>query len=1052
MTLAPPLSRIASTGDGATQPTVTAVVVSHRDPIGLADVLGALLEQSRRPDRVLVVDRTSGRASPAPRTSRRPVPSELSASTTAGGPDPLAAALVDIVAALRVQRAVPVDVVVADPRMPLRGTVFDVIRADPIHTDLLWVLPAGAVPEPGALAALVDAWSRSPSTGMVGPKHVDATSPHRLRAVGIHATRAGRVLARPVPGEPDQGQYDLTTDVLAVPLAGALIERDVVLALRGWETALGDVAADLDLGWRAQTAGRRVVVAPAARVRSEPGVAVATATTSARRLAARRVALARSSWWVAPAFIAWVAFTSSVAALALLFLKRPRAAWAELTSLGALDPIRGVALQWRTRQRRVVARRDLRGLFEPWHRVLTAWGDNVHHALISPRPPIGEGAHELNPRSWVAQVMRHPGVQAVVASATVAALAARTLGVDTLTGVGQGLVGGELIATRADAADSWSAWSDGWTGGGLGGPGSAGPAAAILAVPAWIVDHLPLVSAPASPVGLVVALLLLLGMPLAAASAYAAFRVTGAGRRVRAVGALCWATTPVAAGAVAQGRLGAVVALVLLPAIAAGLWLIAVRRSTATSAFATALAAVVLGAFAPVLLAPIVVFAVVLALVRRGVRSHAAVVGVVPAVLLAPWFRAADGPSSADLLGGHGLASWGGTAPQPWRIALLETGSPTAAPWWSGTFLVVVGVVALVYGGHRRSGWTLAALLPVALAGALVTPRLRLGSVPAGRPDAGAPITLWPGTLLLPVALVLVLAIVVALAPPGRRSTRTARIRRSGAVAAALAAVSATAVLTAVGGFGDILQPARDPRPGVSVEQSDGAFATRSLFVAPGTTGAGYRFVGRESADVTAPLPAGAAADANAAGAVAGLLGGSSRGTDLVSATAIDLLAIRSGDAPPEVVRRLDALDGFSRVATRDGWDRWRIRPVGARSASLVAAPRLRLDTDSQSRLVPTTGGHGSTRTALDIPAGARLVVAEPAAWARHATVAVDGRVLQPVPDAAAPTYELPAGPGELTIDLDTGRGWRDAQLAGLMILGFLAVPFGRRESRAGQR
>ena len=58
------------------------------------------------------------------------------------------------------------------------------------------------------------------------------------------------------------------TDALAVPFAGSLVERDLLATLRGWETSFGDVGADLDLGWRAHNAGRRVVVVPAARVRS----------------------------------------------------------------------------------------------------------------------------------------------------------------------------------------------------------------------------------------------------------------------------------------------------------------------------------------------------------------------------------------------------------------------------------------------------------------------------------------------------------------------------------------------------------------------------------------------------------------------------------------------------------------------------------------------------------------------------------------------------------------------------------------------------------------
>ena len=159
------------------------------------------------------------------------------------------------------------------------------------------------------------------------------------------------------------------------------------------------------------------------------------------------------------------------------------------------------------------------------------------------------------------------------------------------------------MGNKADATVLWHAWTDGWTGAGLGGPDPVGPWAPMLAMPTWLVDHLPLLPDPGSAAGLVVALVVVFGMPLAAVSAFISLRPVVTTRWVRGLAAFAWATTGGASASVAQGRLGALVALILLPPIACGLWLLALRRSTATSAFATALAAVVLGAFAPVLLA-----------------------------------------------------------------------------------------------------------------------------------------------------------------------------------------------------------------------------------------------------------------------------------------------------------------------------------------------------------------------------------------------------------------------------------------------------------------
>jgi GT2 family glycosyltransferase len=1024
-------------GTGGVDPTVTAVVISRRDPRGLADLLAAVFAQSLGPDAVLVLDRTEG--------------AELDA---APGSD-----LASVVDAARRRHGVPVTVLPVDPRTPVRAAAQRALldhEHDGAPTTLAWLLPVGCTPEPDALVALVDTWRRSPSAGVVGPKHLDAADPHLLRALAIRTTRGGRLFSRPAPGEPDQGQYDRSSDALGVPFAGSLVERDLLVALRGWETSFGDVGADLDLGWRAHNAGRRVVVVPSARVHSEPGVAPAGASTPSRRRAARRVALARAPWWASPALALWIAVTSVVAAFGLLLLKRPRPAWAELTSLASLDPFRGTAARWRTRHRREVSRRDLRALFEPRRAVLTGWGDSVHDALVSPRPPIGDEANELNPRSWLVKVVRHPGVLATAGAAAVSVVAGRSLGIGLVTGAGAGLSGGELMGNRADADVLWHAWTDGWTGAGLGGPDPVGPWAPLLALPTWLVDHLPLVPAPASAAGLVVALLVILGMPLAAVSAYLAFRPVVDTRWLRGVAAFAWATTGVAAASVAQGRLGALVALVLVPPVACGLWLLATRRSTATSAFATALATVLLGAFAPVLLALVCVLALVLALVRPRVRVHALVVAIVPVAVLAPWLLRQADVSWPVLVAGVGLAQWGGSTPDPWQLALLNPGGAGAPAVWTAVPLVAVAVLALLRGrAWGTATTTLTLLAPVFLALALVAPGIRLGTVPAGVEGAGEPILLWSGVMLLPLALVVVLALARGLdGVPLRRPESAGRapaVARRTAVVLGVAAVLVSAGGVAWATLGDELTPFSDPRPAVSIDQSEGAFATRALFITPGTRGAGYRFVGREASDVVRPLPAVADADGSLADRVSAALGDASTGPALFADTATDLLAIRSG-LVPEVARRLDATDGLQRIAPRDGWDMWRVSPTGV-GADLVAPPRLRLETPDGARLVITTGQTAGTTTTVDVPQGSRLVVAEPIGWAEHAVVAADGVTVPLARGATTPTYVLPIGTSALTVTVtDPMRWWHVGQAVAVLLLAFLAIPFGRRESRVGRR
>ncbi|HEU5242643.1 MAG TPA: hypothetical protein VFU25_11535, partial [Ornithinibacter sp.] len=190
---------------------MTAVLVTRRDPQGFADLLEAVLTQSHAPDAVLVLDRTGGVTLPSADGDADGI------SLT--GP---AADLTAVVDAVVAGHPVPVEVRAVEHRVPVRAAVHRALLAhelDGAPTTLAWVLPVGAVPEPGALGVLLATWRRSPSAGLVGPKHLDAEHPHLLRALAIHATRGGRLLPRPLPGTPDQGQYDRDSDALAVPFA-----------------------------------------------------------------------------------------------------------------------------------------------------------------------------------------------------------------------------------------------------------------------------------------------------------------------------------------------------------------------------------------------------------------------------------------------------------------------------------------------------------------------------------------------------------------------------------------------------------------------------------------------------------------------------------------------------------------------------------------------------------------------------------------------------------------------------------------------------------------
>jgi len=120
--------------------------------------------------------------------------------------------------------------------------------------------------DPGAIRALVEEALRS-NAGVVGPKLVDWDEPERLLEVGLAADKAGVVASLVEPGELDQEQHDAIRDVFAVPSACVLVRADLFTVLEGFDPGIDLHGEDLDLCWRAQVAGARVVVVPEARAR-----------------------------------------------------------------------------------------------------------------------------------------------------------------------------------------------------------------------------------------------------------------------------------------------------------------------------------------------------------------------------------------------------------------------------------------------------------------------------------------------------------------------------------------------------------------------------------------------------------------------------------------------------------------------------------------------------------------------------------------------------------------------------------------------------------------
>ena len=121
-------------------------------------------------------------------------------------------------------------------------------------------------PDRDAVHIMVEESFRS-NAGIVAPKMVSWADPTRLLHVGMAVDKGGAVVDRVQPGEIDHGQHDAVRDVFLAPGGCTLVRSDLFAELGGFDPEIFAMGEDLDLCWRAQVFGARVIVAPQARVR-----------------------------------------------------------------------------------------------------------------------------------------------------------------------------------------------------------------------------------------------------------------------------------------------------------------------------------------------------------------------------------------------------------------------------------------------------------------------------------------------------------------------------------------------------------------------------------------------------------------------------------------------------------------------------------------------------------------------------------------------------------------------------------------------------------------
>ncbi|MET1020169.1 MAG: glycosyltransferase, partial [Microterricola sp.] len=561
---------------------VTAILVARDGAQYLNRTIEALARQTRLPDRLIGVDAGSRDDSGAVLSTARP------------------------------SRIIRVD---GQPTFGM-AIAHAVHAAEPAETqnEWLWLLAHDNAPDQRALERLLGAVEIAPTVAVAGPKLMRSDDPAVIAAYGETLTRLGASVIL-VENELDQAQHDHTSDVMGVGASGMLVRRSVWSELGGFDPGLPTVDAALDFSIRARLAGHRVVGVPDARVSSAGGPALFGRETvsgqAARRIA--RAAQVHRRLVYAPAAtvpLHWLTLVPLAILRSLwhLVAKRPGAIPGEFhaafrTAFGGSRVMGARRNLARTRRFGWAAIAQLR---MPWEQLRE---HRAHERAVSQGPAV-----ETVPRERP-DFFAGGGAWIVLLAALAGGIAFSPFAsASTITG-------GGLLPLSDSVAELWANAALGWRDIGTGGLGAADPFAAVLAVLGSITFWSP----TQSIVGLY-----LIALPLAALGAWWCVAWFAERSWAPNVAGLLWAFAPPFLTALTDGRLGAVIAHLLLP------WLVlcAVRaaRSWGAAASAALLFAAV-SAAAPVLV-PALLLLWIIGMVVRPKQIHRLVIIPIPALAL----------------------------------------------------------------------------------------------------------------------------------------------------------------------------------------------------------------------------------------------------------------------------------------------------------------------------------------------------------------------------------------------------------------------------------
>ncbi|MGW3913620.1 glycosyltransferase [Streptomyces sp. NPDC005070] len=918
-----------------------------------------------------------------------------------------------------------------------------------------WLLHDDSAPEPDALAQLLRVVENERELGqdvaVVGPKLRGWYDRRQLLEVGVTIANSGRRWTGLDRREQDQGQHDHVHPVLSVSTAGMLIRRDVFEELGGFDRRLPLMRDDVDLCWRAQAAGHRVLVAPEAVVRHAEAASrerravdcvgrTAASPHKVDKAGAVYTLLVNARTAQLPWILIRLVLGTLLRTLAYLVGKVPGQAVDEIRGLlgTLLRPERIIAGR-RRRGRPQVDKGELRPLFPPPGATVRATFEQVAGNLTSDSDPdavTGAGRHggavesgpggddgdflEIEQFARIKRIARNPGPMLFLVLLFVSLLACREL-------LGGGaLSGGALLPAPSDASDLWARYLDGWHPVGAGSTGSAPPYLAIVAL---------LASALLGSTGLAVTVLLVGSVPLAGFAAYFASRPLVESRLLRAWASVVYAFLPAATGALAGGRIGTAVLAILLPLIAragiaaSGLAHGSRARGSWRATWAYALLLTFTTAFTPIVWPIALVLGLALLVVRRkeipayGLRFLAQL--GTPLLVLAPWSLTLlpfGFFQQAGLDYGTGAAS---------ALDLLSA-SPGGPGTVSGLMLfgIVLAALAALLRSERQAGIRTAWVVAVV---ALVFAALSNRSTWAG-----------PATLVYGLAL-------LAAAAVGSDGARARVAEQSFGwrqpVAALIAFACAAGPLLVAAGW--IIRGAdgpverRDPVqvPAFVAEESNTRDQARTLVLdSRSAADVGYVLVRGSGARLgDAELAAAGGENKKLDKVVANLVAGSGADqADQLGGFAVRYVLVRKG-APREVSRVLDATPGLSRLSQQDGSALWRVDQQVSRAAIVPASGD------------PESIAAGPVEVHTTVPTGdegrvLRLADSADGGW----TATLDGKQLsRTTVDGWAQGFQLPSTGGRLDVTFEaplSHTAWLWAQGALALVLVVLALPGRRRD------